>query len=210
MKWPQSSYYLTACHVKILAWNEEFTHFSATEQCSEVLRYSRLLLCHMKPNVDVIKQCKHLKSMQLEFVTVDKRIQCLTSEFIDGNHHPQSFKQFVGVLNTAWITWPGRRTKWCRLASTVFMADRSYLIDFNFADKEATSYPSVYGKLLGKLDERHPQAVKFNARKKWHGCYSLKYIINTCEHHWHLHFVDKLVNMSTRLTKILINLSIHQ
>ena len=73
-----------------------------------------------------------------------------------------------------------------RLLNIVFSndGDNAWLIDFDLATKEGTSYPYNYNT---SLHERHPSATPGALRKKEHDCYALSVIMHDNE------FPDSLV-----------------
>lgn len=104
------------CIVCVWVWNAWSWNHSRRRRIfklgNKALKYfdaADYLLCHFKPNEDIIKSCKQLNSVDLESLTHDERIQCLSYEFVDGTHYPKCLKQFVGVLKAL------HSTQWCMI-----------------------------------------------------------------------------------------------
>lgn len=156
-----------------------------------------------KPNVEILKSCTKLTNVKLDDITTDHRIQCLSYDFVDGNHQPTSVKQFVGILETLHMLHEKNIVHSdVRLANMIFHADNSHLIDFDLADKENTDYPRGYTKLVERLKE----TVQFSKRKKLHDRHSVKYVIEICLDVK----LSSLTDMQISLLDIIANLQNHE
>ncbi len=126
-------------------------------------------------NVDIMRAAG--VNVELEEVTDDKRISCLSYDYYPGDHKPKCLDHFHNIvcmldkLHSAGYVHGD-----IRLANLVFGNDgKGYLIDFDLAGLEGSLYPRLYER---NFDVRHGQAIAGMEMCKSHDRYSLAIIVH--------------------------------
>ena len=119
----------------------------------------------------------YLPGMSLKKLDSQGRVQCLTYDFIKGNHKPQNLQHFKAIFNDLdTLHGQGFVHSDIRMQNLLFCEDnQAWMIDFDHADKEGTLYPDTYNHT--GIDERHEFAKACLSRRKEHDRYALSVIL---------------------------------
>ena len=122
-----------------------------------------------KPNLQLL----HLFPGKLEAVAAD--LCMLKYSYIEGGHEPNRLRQFSGVVrDLSKLHAAGFVHGDVRLMNIVFQKNTSYLIDYDLASKEGSSYPCGYNH---HFKERHLQALGRWPMCKQHDRHSLLFLM---------------------------------